>query len=155
MFHLTKKRAAVVAVVGSLAMAAGAYAYFTSTGGGTGSATVGTSSAMTIAATAPTTLFPTTSSPVTVTVTNPGSGAQKVGTVKLDSITSDKPGCDVSSNAAGAAFTMADVVINRTVAAGDFTAEPGTLMMNDTGANQDACQGAALTLHLSSAPAPA
>ena len=41
MFHFTKKRAVVIAAIGSLAVGAGAYAYFTSTGAGSGTATIG------------------------------------------------------------------------------------------------------------------
>ncbi|MEA2184468.1 MAG: hypothetical protein QOF69_3653, partial [Solirubrobacteraceae bacterium] len=54
MFHFTKKRAVVVAVVGSLALSIGAYAYFTSTGSGNGTATTGSSSLFSVTSQAPT-----------------------------------------------------------------------------------------------------
>ena len=52
MFHLTKKRAAVMTVVGSLALPVGACVHFTSTGSGSGSATVGTFTEWVVATTA-------------------------------------------------------------------------------------------------------
>jgi hypothetical protein len=52
MFHFTKKRAAVMTVVGSLALPVGAYAHLTSTGSGSGPATVGTSTEWTVTTTA-------------------------------------------------------------------------------------------------------
>jgi hypothetical protein len=47
---------------------------------------------------------------------------------------------------------MPDVVVNHTFAPGkgQSVTPSGTLTMNDTGVNQDACQGATLTLHLTS-----
>lgn len=152
MLHFTKKRALVAAVVGSLVLSVGAFAYFTNTGSGTGSASVGSSDATTVTQIGTLgALYPTTSQPVSVTVTNPGSGSQHVGSVQLASITSNNALCDVSLNAPGAAFTMADISINETLAAhATSTTHSGTLRMNDTGANQDDCQGAALTLNFAS-----
>jgi hypothetical protein len=46
---------------------------------------------------------------------------------------------------------MDDVVVNQTVAAGaSVAADDGSLLMHDTTVTQDDCQGALLTLHLSS-----
>jgi hypothetical protein len=151
MFHFTKKRAVAMAVVGSLALSAGAYAFFTSTGTGGGSASVGTSADIVITATSPDKLYPTTSSLVTVTIANPGGGPQKVGKVKLDSITStNKPDCVMTANAPNAAFTMADITIDAAIPAGGSIAKDVWLTMNDTGVNQNTCAGAELALHLSS-----
>ena len=58
-----------------------AYAYFSTTGSGTGTATVGSSSTVTLHATVTSSLYPGTSSPVSFTVDNPSSGAQRVGTI--------------------------------------------------------------------------
>jgi hypothetical protein len=46
---------------------------------------------------------------------------------------------------------MAAVPVNQVVTPGNgqSVSATGTLAMNETGANQDACQGATLTLHLS------
>ena len=137
-----------------LAVAAAAYAYFTSTGSGTATATVGTSSAVTIKGTVSGNLYPGSSSTVTLTVDNPSSGKQRVGTVSLEKITADAghSTCSVVTTGGNPDFTMADVVVNKTYGPGNGQAvtPTGTLTMNDTGVNQDACQGATLTLSLKS-----
>jgi hypothetical protein len=151
--HLTKKR-----VLGAfmsicvLAIAAGAYAYFTTTGSGTATATVGTASAVTLKGTVTGNLYPGSSSPVSLTVDNPSSGKQRVGTISLEKITADAghASCSVVITGGNPDFTMADVVVNKTYAPGNGQAvtPSGSLTMNDTGVSQDACQGATLTLTL-------
>jgi hypothetical protein len=151
--HLTKKR-----VLGAfmsicvLAIAAGAYAYFTTTGSGTATATVGTASAVTLKGTVTGNLYPGASSPVSLTVDNPSSGKQRVGTISLEKITADAghASCSVVITGGNPDFTMADVVVNKTYAPGNGQAvtPSGSLTMNDTGVSQDACQGATLTLTL-------
>jgi hypothetical protein len=82
---LNKKRAlTAVAGVCVLAIAASAYAYFTTTGSGTAIATVGTSSTVTLKGTVTGNLYPGSSSPVALTVDNPSSGKQRVGTISLE-----------------------------------------------------------------------
>jgi hypothetical protein len=152
---LNRKRLLIgLASVGVIAVAAVAYAYFTSTGSGTATATVGASSAVTIKGTVSGNLYPGSSSTVTLTVDNPSSGKQRVGTVSLEKITADAghPTCSVVTTGGNPDFTMADVVVNKTYASGNGQAvtPTGTLTMNDTGLNQDACQGATLTLSLKS-----
>jgi hypothetical protein len=151
--HLTKKRVLTgLASICVLAVAVGAYAYFTTTGSGTATATVGTSSAVTLKGTVTGNLYPGSSSPVSLTVDNPSSGKQRVGTISLEKITPDAghSGCSVVITGGNPDFTMADVVVNKTFAPGNGQAVTpgGTLTMNDTGVNQDACQGATLTLAL-------
>lgn len=155
MDFITKKGAlTTLAGVCVLAIAAGAYAYFTTTGSGTATATVGTGSAVTLKGTVTGNLYPGSSSPVTLTVDNPSSGKQRVGTVSLEKITADAghATCSVVISGGNPDFTMADVVVNKTYASGNGQAVTpgGTLTMNDTGVNQDACQGATLTLTLKS-----
>jgi hypothetical protein len=152
---LSRKRAVIgLASVCVVAVAAIAYAYFTSTGSGTATATVGTSSAVTIKGTVSGNLYPGSSSTVTLTVDNPSSGKQRVGTVSLEKITADAghSTCSVVTTGGNPDFTMADVVVNKTYGPGNGQAvtPTGTLTMNDTGVNQDACQGATLTLSLKS-----
>ena len=148
-FRLTRKRALVaLGAAGLLALAGIAYAYFTSTGSGTGTATVGTAQAVTLHGTAATTLFPGTSSTVTFTVDNPSAGTQRVGTIHLASVTTDAahtPGCVTTD------FTMPDVGVNQSFpnGSGQTVTASGTLTMANTGV-QDACQGAPLTLNLTS-----
>ena len=155
MLWITKKRAIVaLSTVGALAVAAVAFAYFTSTGSGTGTATVGSGSAVTLHATVSSNLYPGGSSPVTFTVDNPSSAAQRVGTITLASISVDA-GHSTCSKVVGGGnpdFTMASVAVNKTYGSGNGQAvtPTGTLTMNDTGVSQDACQGATLTLNLTS-----
>jgi hypothetical protein len=150
---LTDKRAlSALAGICILAIAAGAYAYFTSTGSGTATATVGTSSPVTLKGTVAGNLYPGSSSQVTLTVDNPSSGKQRVGTISLEKITPDAghATCSVVIGGGNPDFTMADVVVNQTFSPGNNQAvtPKGTLVMNDTGVSQDACQGATLTLSL-------
>lgn len=155
MFWITKKRALVaLSTVGALAIAAVAFAYFTTTGTGTGTATVGSSSAVTIKATLSSNLYPGGSSPVSFTVDNPSPGAQRVGTITLASIATDAGHSTCSKTITGGNpdFTMVPVVVNKVFPSGNGQAvtPTGTLTMNDTGISQDACQGATLTLNLTS-----
>jgi hypothetical protein len=155
MRRITSKRALLaLGCVVVLALAAGAYAYFTSTGTGTATATVGSGSTVTIKATVSSTLYPGTSSPVTFTVDNPSSGAQRVGTISLTEVKPDAGHSTCSTTITGGTpdFAMPAIAVNKTYATGNGqTVTPtGTLTMNDTGVSQDACQGATLTLKLAS-----
>lgn len=155
MSYLSKRRVLFgLASICVLALAAGAYAYFTSTGSGTVTATVGSSSAVTLKGTVTGNLYPGSSSPVSLTVDNPSSGAQRVGTVSLEKITADAghSSCSVVITGGNPDFTMADVAVNKTFSPGNGQAAgaSGTLSMNDTGVSQNACQGATLTLTLKS-----
>jgi hypothetical protein len=153
MSFLDKRRMLVaLASIGALAIAAAAYAYFTTTGSGTATATVGTASAVTLKGTVTGNLYPGSSSPVSLTVDNPSSGKQRVGTISLEKIAPDAghSSCSVVITGGNPDFTMADVVVNKVFSTGNGQAVGvgGTLTMNDTGVNQDACQGATLTLTL-------
>jgi len=150
---IVKKRALLaLGCTLALALAAGAYAYFTSSGSGTGTASVGTASAVTLHGTVTGSLYPGSSSPVSFTVDNPSSGSQRVGTISLAGITVDSGHSTCSSTISGGNpdFSMPAVAVNKTFAPGNGQAvtQAGTLTMNETGTNQDACQGATLTLNL-------
>ena len=80
---------ALVTIGGVLAVAIGAFAYFSTTGSGTATATVGSSSALVIKGTVTGNLFPGSSSPVALTVDNNSGGKQRVGTITLEKITAD------------------------------------------------------------------
>jgi hypothetical protein len=149
----TKRRVATALTTVVVVVAAtGAYAYFTTTGTGTGTAAVGSSSAVTLHATVTGSLYPGTSSPVAFTVDNPSQGKQRVGTITLSSITVDASHSECSTVITGGNpdFTMPAVAVNAQFGNGNGQAVTpgGTLTMNDTGVNQDKCQGATLTLHL-------
>jgi hypothetical protein len=163
--------ALLVAVVAVAASAMGAFAYFTQAGSGTGTASVGSSSAVSLAGTITGTLYPAGSpASVSVLVTNNGSGSQYVNKVHLDSIEIDHSSgaytgasgaqqatwdaCVVSTSGLNAAFSMSDITVTtdltKSGTAGDHTTKLGSLQMNDTGVSQDNCQGAPLQLNLSS-----
>lgn len=155
MNRITSKRVLVAfGCVAALAVAAVAYAYFTSTGSGTATAKVGTSSPVTLKGTVTGNLYPGSSSQVSFTVDNPSSGAQRVGTITLTGITVDAghSTCSTTIGGGNPDFSMPAVAVNATFPAGNGQAvtPKGTLTMNDTGVNQNACQGAELTLALSS-----
>jgi|SoimicmetaTmtHMA_FD_contig_123_2707_length_1871_multi_2_in_1_out_0_2 hypothetical protein len=150
---ITKKRAFIaLGCTCALAVAGVAFAYFTSSGSGTGTATAGSSSAVTLHATISNSLYPGSSSPVSFTVDNPSSGVQRVGTVTLASISTDAghSECKTTLTGGNPDFTMAAVPVNQVVNPGNgqSVSATGTLTMNETGTNQDPCQGATLTLHL-------
>ena len=142
----------LTAAVG-VGLAGSAFAYFTANGSGSGSASVGSASAITLDGTITGNLYPGGApAAVSVKVTNPGSGSQHVGSVHLDSIAADAghAACDTSVSGTTPAFTMSDISVNQLVAGGANTTVSGSLQMNDTGASQNACQNAALTLTFSS-----
>ena len=127
----SKKTWALVGIVAAIGLSAiGAFAYWTTTGSGTGAADVATTNGtLVLHASAPTQLFPGGSSSVTFTAD------------------AGHASCDTAD------FTMADVVSNTMVPAattGHALAGTGTLVYANTAVNQDACKGAELTLNLSS-----
>lgn len=143
---------AATAAVSALGIASAAFAYFTTSGSGTATADVGSSSAITLRGSVSLTLYPGASAPVSFTVDNPSEGSQRVGTISLKEIAADAghSGCSTTIGGSNPDFTMADVEANQTFAPGNgqSVGKAGTLKMNDTGVSQNACQGANLTLHL-------
>jgi hypothetical protein len=172
---LKKKRVrAGLVLLALLAFTGGAVAYFTTSGTGTGSAAVGTSSQLTLHGTTVSTLYPGTSTTVNFTADNPSSGHQQLGTIHLASIKacvgsgSSWNGSSCSNGGAEATtcesvetgatdtttanFWMADVAENQDLGPGSGQAatNAGTLKMNDLNSNQNACENANLTLNLTS-----
>jgi hypothetical protein len=152
---VTKKKVLIpIVIVVGLAMAGIAVAYFTSLGSGTGTGAVGSSSNVTLHGTVTSAVYPGASSPVTFTVDNPSPGAELVNTIHLVSITPDAghSSCSTVITGGNPDFTMADVLANQNFPSGNGQAvtATGTLNMRDTGVSQDACQGATLTLNLTS-----
>jgi hypothetical protein len=147
-FVMRKRVLIPAGIVSLLIVAAAAIAYFTTTGSGTATATVGSSSAVTLHGTAGSTLYPGTSSTVSFTVDNPSPGTQRVGTIHLASVATDV----AHSACVVADFTMPDVAANQSFGngSGQTVTATGTLTMANTGVSQDACQGAPLTLNLTS-----
>jgi hypothetical protein len=84
MRFVTKRRLALpVALLIAAVAAIGGWAYFTANGSGSGSATVGTSSTLTLHGSTTGLLYPGTTAPISFTVDNPSSGTQRLGTIYL------------------------------------------------------------------------
>ena len=129
-----------------LIIGGGAYAYWTTTSAGTGSApNAASNGTLTITATFASGLTPGASVPVTYTASNPGTSSLQVGTISHVVSTSN-------ASCSPADFTISNVASNTTVPAGasNFAiAGTGTLGFTDTAVNQDACKSATVTLTLS------
>ncbi len=151
MRKLMRKRILVpVAAIAALAVAGIAVAYFTASGTGSGTATVGSAAGVTISNVSfDSTLYPGSSTTVRFTVDNSSSDtAVQVDKVVADTSTytngiSGLPdGCDPAD------FSFGDVSVSTSIAASRSTDSTGTLRFANTSANQDACQGARPVLHL-------
>jgi hypothetical protein len=150
----SKKRVTAVGVLTAATLLGGgvAVAYWTSTGSGTGEATVGSAGDnISVSGSVDGTLSPGgPAATVSFTATNPENFSQKLTTIHLDSIDADDAGC---ATVLGTDFSMADVTVRAEEgelgaldADVDLT-DQGTLEMLDSGVNQDDCQGATLTLN--------
>lgn len=153
-----KKRMAVAAGVLALVGAVGAYAFWTQGGTGSGSATAGTTSNITVNQTSTASGLYPGGSAVTLSgnFTNPNSSA-----VSISSITAV-----VSSVSNGAsdgskpACTAADFSIGGSVGATTVPAGPGTvgswsgltIQLLNTGSNQDNCKGATANIAYTANP---
>jgi hypothetical protein len=149
---LNKKRTVLVlGAVAVLALAGIAIAYWTTTGSGSGSGAVASSNGSVVLHGAiANDLTPGGTSPVSFTADNANSSSEQVGTVKAV-VTIDeahaKSGCEASD------FAIADTPENQTIPAngsGVALTHGGTISMADTASNQDACQGATISLALTS-----
>jgi hypothetical protein len=151
-FIRSKKGVALLAVLAVAVMATvGAYAYWTTTGEGTGSAANASSNGTVTlhASWAADALYPGGAQDVSFTADNAGDTNLYVGTIHLDSVSvdDDHATCDVSD------FSMADVDSSSEVLAGadhQAIAGTGSLVFANSDVSQDACKGATITLHLSS-----
>lgn len=174
MLHkFTKKRTiTALGVLAALVMAAGAYAYFTSSGSGTGSASVGTQAGYSVSSvSAPGTLMPvlstdtTDGNPISATITNVGKAAGSPSvTVSIASIANGDSnpalyGCstsmfrliDTSGNwtpsSDGSSATTTNPMAS--LAVGAPASIPSGLLLqlvNNPNSSQDNCQGATVNL---------
>jgi hypothetical protein len=152
----TKKRLLIVASVTALALAGIAYAFFSSTGSGTGSAGVGSAATgLTLHGSITGSLSPGGSKTVSLTADNTNTADVKLhnvtGTVSVDQTHVDA-GCAATDftfdNGSGGAITEDQNIPASTN--GVALTNDGTVSMPTSSSNQDACQGASLTLNLSS-----
>ena len=146
MKRFSKKTVAILAVTVTAVIAAlGAYAYWTASGTGSGTASVGTDSGITIDNVQFSgDLYPGHSVTVTFDVTNNSADAPaKIGKVVQDgAVTGLALGCSAAD------FSFADVTINEELSESQTKGYSGTLSMANTSANQDACKSGAPVLHL-------
>jgi hypothetical protein len=151
MRKLMRKRILVpVVALAALAVTGIAVAYFTASGTGSGTASVGTDSGVTITGVSfDNTLYPGGSTTVRFTINNASSNTA----VSVDKVVADTrygtTGVDgLPAGCSAADFTFADVSVARSIPASGSVAATGTLRMANTSANQDACQSQAPVLHL-------
>jgi hypothetical protein len=150
--RFTKKRTlAALTVVAVLAAAGAAFAYFTSTGSGTGSATIGSATAFNVTVNNPTggPLYPGSGSEsLSYTIKNAGSGTQNLSATSV-AVTADTNG-DVKHNGASVAgckaswFSAVDNAPAYGPLAGGASVNGSVTvtMPDNTTDNQDACQSA-------------
>jgi hypothetical protein len=139
-----KKAWILVAVCAVAVVAAvGGYAYWTANGSGTGNASTGSASPVTLASDAVTGLYPGGPSvALTVHVTNPGAGNQYVN--QITGSVADNGGCQ------GSWFTVAPVNLAAQVAPGATVNSSSSITFDNAAVNQDACQNKTLTINWSS-----
>ena len=149
-----KRTVAALSVVAVLVCAGAAYAYFTSSGSGTGSATVGsaTAFAVNVSAASGGPLFPGSGTEnLAYTVHNPSSGNQNLSATtasvaasggNITTGTSNTPvaGCSASwfTVVNTAPTPLAQNLVGGATSSGGSVA----VTMQDSGTNQDSCQGA-------------
>jgi len=145
-FLKRKKVVVPLAIVAVLALTGGAIAYWTASGSGSGNATVGTSSALTVTAVSfggP--LYPGSSTPVTFSVNNPGSAP-----IHVTSITSG--GISTTGSCLSSDFSFTNgTTLPADIPAGGSLAGTGTLAMANTALNQDACKSTSVGLTINAA----
>lgn len=151
MRKLMRKRILVpVVAIAALAVAGIAVAYFTASGTGSGTATVGSAAGVTITnVTFDSTLYPGGSTTVRFTINNGSSDtAVSVDKVVADTGAGTNGITGVTGNCLASDFTFGDVTVGRSIAAGSSVDATGTLRLADSSANQDDCQGASPVLNL-------
>ena len=153
--HLSKRRVVVSAVVLTLAIASSvAYAYWTSTGAGSGTQNAATpSGTLTLHATGFLNISPGGSKTVTFTADNSTGTDGYVATIVFGSVTSSDVPCQTMLTATAGQFAMPTVTSNTVVpngASGLALTGSGTLSWTNLAVDQSACKGAALTLNVTS-----
>jgi hypothetical protein len=136
-----------VALVAIIALSGVAYAYWSSTGGGTGGAGVGSDAGLTVAQTNTITgLVPGGSANIDITVTNGASFHQSFSTVTISFHTGNPPASCLATW-----FTLTPPAPGLTIlAAGGHVDLVGSIAMSDSPTdNQNSCKNANLVLDLS------
>src|SRR4051812_47698428 len=141
------KKKLIVAGVATAVIAAGAgtaLAYWTSTGSGTGTASTGSSSAFEVVLDSPVGAALSPGGPVDSVafhVTNHNTGAQNFANAVATVTGTDKAGCSATNYQISGLTAGYGNLVSGATADGSFD-----LQMVDSGSNQDACQGATVSL---------
>lgn len=143
--RLTKKKyLAAGTAVAVVATGGIAFAYWTSTGSGNGSATTGTDTPWVVTVDDVNLADLTPNGPtdtVGFTVKNDGSGVQRLNAAAASVTGTSNPGCTAAD------FSVSPTTITtQDVAAGATVSGSFTIQMVDTGSNQDACKGVTVDL---------
>lgn len=154
----TKKFATIAIGVIVIASAATALAFWTTSGSGSDAGTAATVGSLTVAVELADGSHPgdgPTGAAIRGTVTNDTSSAISVTKVTGDPLDAATHHLTVDSGHSGCDLTDFTVTIDPIAGApvtldanGGATPFTGRLVMSESGANQDACQGAVLTVHL-------
>lgn len=141
----------LAAVIAACAVAATALAYWTATGSGAGSGTTANPGAQTITVnqtSASSGLYPGGSVPLSGDFDNPAANSVHINSISATVTGTDQPGCNASDYSVSGTPAISG--------GGDIPSGSGvgswsglTLSMANTGANQDACKGATVTLSYS------
>jgi hypothetical protein len=149
---LTKKRLAIAAGVLAVAMAGTAYAFWSSGGAGTGSASVANPGAQSVSISQTggiTNLSPGGPAQiVSGTVSNSNGNAVRVATITASIGGTSDPNCPASEFS----LPQSTATVNQTLAAGTGSANWSgiTVRLDESGANQDDCKGVTVNLSFSS-----
>lgn len=151
-FAKTKRGTLLVASLATALLVGGgvAFAYWTTTGSGTGSAAAGTSSPVVVTQTNTVTgLYPGgPAQNIDLNIANSNAAKQYLAKVAVSVGSTSDAGCTAAD------FTVTQATIGAEVPVGDTNAYAGattgaTIKMNNTGASQDACKNATINLAFS------
>jgi hypothetical protein len=152
-----RRRIAAVLIITALFLGGGgaAYAYWTTSGSGSGTVTAGSPQSVTITQGLVTGSLVPGGAGLTIngTINNPGSTAVYVATL-APTVTgaTDSKGQPVACNLADLSFSSPSLVINTDIAAGRSVSWTETLTLADTTLNQDACKGATIAISYAATP---
>ena len=155
---LKRRSTKLIAVIAVLGLAAAAYAYWTTSGDGAGTAnTDAAAGAVTITGDTVNGLAPGRTVALTGTIVNPNDYDVRVSNLQIDSIAVDAAHLGAGCTLANYSFSNTPVAVNATLQetnAGttDEVAFPTglTVTMLETGVNQNACKGATISVDYSS-----
>jgi hypothetical protein len=147
-----RKKRIIITTAAILAVGGGAaFAYWTATGTGNTTATAGTSANFTITSTVAGGALSPNGPPqtVTFTVTNPGTGVQKLSTVTAAVADTTGAAWTAVTGCSAADFTVGTptFAVTEIPASGTVTGTVTLQMIDRTGVNQDGCKGATVPLH--------